>query len=81
MLEARNPIDRRDERPPPRALLREHFAPCRRQPVVPAAALPGLLDPAPVDPAAPLEPVEQGIERRRAEADDAERASISLPIS
>ena len=52
-----------DEVLPAAALRGEDLAPDRRQPVVAAAALAGLLDPLPLDPAALLEAVEERVER------------------
>src|SRR5262245_58331120 len=76
MIEPGDTVDRGDEVLPPAALGREDLAPRGRQPVVAAAPLAGLLDPLAPDPAALLEPVQQRIEGRNAEAQRAAGAVL-----
>src|SRR5437870_13552234 len=76
MLESGDAIDSADELAPAVALLGEDGGASRRELVVAAAALARLLDPAPLNPAALLEAVEQRIQRRDAEAEHAARARL-----
>src|SRR5262245_19848894 len=69
-------MDGRHEGLPGAALRREHPSAFEGQPVVAPPALPRLLDPPALDPAALLEPVEQRIERRDVEAQRAVRARL-----
>src|SRR6476659_7253618 len=68
-------IEGDEERVPEAALARQHLASLAGDPVVAAAALAALFDPASLDQPAGLQPVERGVERRNVEAD---RASGSL---
>src|SRR5205823_559365 len=63
----RDPIDGGRERLPGFALRYQNLFTFRGQAVVAAAALPGLIDPVSDDTASPLEPGEQGVERRYVE--------------
>src|SRR6186997_1046145 len=74
-LDARDQVDRAHERRPTAALDGKHFAALRGQAVEPAAALAGTFGPASFNPAALLETVEEGIERRHGEL---ERATGAL---
>src|SRR5262249_31320238 len=69
-------VDRRDELAPGAALRFEHAGAGGRQPVVAPAALPRLLDPAALNPAAFLEAIEQRVERRDAGLEHAARAEL-----
>src|SRR5689334_14542473 len=71
MVDSRDPADRLGERTPRAALRFEDLRSRCGQGVVAAAALPGLLDPASLDPAAFLEAIQQRIERCHAELEDA----------
>ena len=59
----RDALQRRQQLVPAGALLGEHLPAGRRQLVVAAAALPGLLEPPAIDPAAALHAIEHRIER------------------
>src|SRR5262245_24811286 len=74
MFDSCDAVDRLDELAPRAALRRQHGGAGRRQPVVAAPALAGLLDPAALDPPALFEAIEQRIERRRAESEHAARS-------
>src|SRR5262245_2817569 len=63
MFRSRHEADRLDEGVPGLALLRQRLLACRREAVEAATALPRLLDPRALDPAALLEAIEQGVER------------------
>src|SRR5439155_8258887 len=76
MLYSDDPADRLHERGPAAALGGERPFPFGGQPVVAAAALAGLLHPAAGDHAAPLEPVEQRVERGDVEAEDPAGARV-----
>src|SRR5262245_26552216 len=67
MAQAGRVLDAGHERAPARALSCERLSPAGRELVVAAAALPCLLDPAPEDQPAVLEPVEHGIQGRDVE--------------
>src|ERR1051325_314041 len=71
MLHSGNPADRENELAPGVALRGEHVGADGRQTVVATAALSGLLDPAAQNPAALLESVEQRVQRRDAELQQA----------
>src|SRR5262249_53314666 len=66
-LHAGDAADGSRELAPGGALRREDVGARRREAVIAAAALARLLDPAPLDPAALLEPIEERIQRRDAE--------------
>src|SRR5215207_4121511 len=76
MFRVRDAADGLDELAPGVALRGEYFLPFGRQLVVAAAALPGLLHPAPLNPAPALQTVEQRVERRDVEAQHAARALL-----
>src|SRR5712692_8120584 len=63
-----DPVDRLDEVPPLVPLSGQHLSALGGQPVVASPSLPGFLHPAAFDPAALLQPVEEGIERGDVEA-------------
>src|SRR5689334_20958171 len=63
VLDASDLPQRGDEAAPVGALLGEHPPSGLRDAVVAPPPLAGLLDPAPLDPAAILQPVERGVER------------------
>ena len=63
MFDPRDAIDRLREGLPDRSLAHQRAAPARRQPIVAAAALPGLFDPSPFDQALRFEAIERRIER------------------
>src|SRR6266705_3064571 len=65
-----------DELAPCIALRGEHLRALRREAVVPAAALAGLLDPPAVNPPALLEAIEHGVERGDAERENAARSGL-----
>src|SRR5262245_65678303 len=67
-------IDRVGDVPRRLALGLEHLLAGGGQAIVAAAALPAFLDPAPLNPAARLEAIEQRVERGDAEFEDAARA-------
>src|SRR5262245_52517616 len=71
-----NSIDGRDEGVPAAALLGENPPAGGGQAIAAPAAFAGSLDPAALNPAALLEPVEQGIERRDVEADGPARSLL-----
>src|SRR5262245_55852604 len=75
-LHARDLPERGDEPPPVGALLGEHAPPGLGDPIVAAPPLAGLLDPASLDPAAILEPVQRGVERREREPAAPARARL-----
>src|SRR5262245_31924874 len=64
MVELQDAVNAGNELRPRPALLLEHLLALGGHAVVPPAALSGLLDPAPLDPAAVLEAIEQRIEGR-----------------
>src|SRR6185436_16530169 len=66
MVDSGDLVDRGDEGAPPGPLPGQDLPARRGEPIVPAAPLAGLLDPAPL-----FEPVEQGIERRGVEPEGA----------
>src|SRR6185436_16050926 len=72
----RDLIERLDELAPDAAPRAEHLAAARGEAVETAPALAGLFDPAPGHPALFLELVQEGIERRRLEAQLAARARL-----
>src|SRR5262249_49945406 len=74
MFVSSNPADGLDEIAPRVALRSQHARAGWRQPVVAPPPLARLLDPAALDPAALLQPVEQRVERCDAEAEQATRA-------
>src|SRR5262245_7730059 len=76
MASLRDAVDGGDEAAPALALVGEDAAAFAGQAVVAAAALAFLFHPLPGDPAAALEPVEQGIERRDLEPHGALRALL-----
>src|ERR1041385_2826547 len=63
MLNPRDEADGLDELPPSFALCLENLSAGRRQPVITASPLPGLLHPAATDPAAFFQAIEQRIKR------------------
>src|SRR5262245_39447731 len=65
-----------DERLPGVAALGEDLLAGRRQTIVTAPSLPGLLDPLALEPAARLEAIEERIERRDVEPDHAARPRL-----
>jgi len=67
-----------NEPAPVLALRREHRAPGLGDAVVAATALPGLLDPSPLDERALLEAVERGVKRGHRETHRATRAKLDL---
>src|SRR5205823_2819549 len=76
ILDSGNAVDRGDELAPRPALRLEDGAARGRQTVVPAAALPRLLHPAPLNPSTLFEPVQQRIERGDPELEDAARTKL-----
>jgi hypothetical protein len=76
MLGLRDPMHRLDERGPGALLEAQRLAAVGRQAVVAPPPLPGLLDPAALEEAPGLEPVQQGIEGRDVEAQRALRAAL-----
>src|ERR687883_1594761 len=76
MLHPRDAVDRQHELAPRTALGREHLPPLAREAVVAAAPLAGLLHPPPLDPAAPLELVEERVERGHVEPEHAAGAGL-----
>src|SRR5688500_14213876 len=78
MLQPRGLGQRRDKGLPPAALLGQHPAALGGKTVIAAAALAGFLDPPARDPRAILELVEQGIERRDVERQQAARPPRDL---
>src|SRR5262245_13871273 len=77
ILQPRDPVDRRDERLPGAALRGQHLLTFLRQAIVAAAALPGLLHPASLEPAALFETIEQRIEGCDVEAQDSVRTHLN----
>src|SRR5215831_1524254 len=75
-LDAGHLAERRDQARPVGPLLAEHAAPGLGDAVVAAPALPGLLDPPPLDPPALLEAVERGVERGERKAQAAAAAGL-----
>src|SRR5258706_5823574 len=71
MADSGDAVERQEERVPDAALLREHLPARSGEAVVAAAALPGALDPAPVDQPLVFEAVEGRVERRGMERDRA----------
>src|SRR5690348_12186468 len=67
IFDPRNAPYRFGELQPTLPLRGEHFAPRRSQPVKAPPPLPRLLHPAALNPTAPLEPVQQAIQRRHLE--------------
>src|SRR6266571_7737197 len=83
-----DPVDRPDEVPPFVTLRGKHLPAVGGQPVVASPPLSGFLDPAAIDPAALLQPVEEGIERGDVEAQRALGARldefvdfVAVPVS
>src|SRR5262245_42146418 len=76
MFHSRNAADRLHEFAPRVALGGKHVGAERRQPAIAAPPLAGLVDPAPEDPAALLESIEQRIEGGDAEFQDAARSRL-----
>src|SRR5262245_42856079 len=76
MIASRDEPHRVDERLPGLALTRQHAAPFRRQLIEAAPALPGLLHPLALKPAALLEAIQQRIERRQVELQLPARAAF-----
>src|SRR5688572_26110545 len=69
-------VNRVDEVRPCLALLREDPASFRGEPIETASPLAGLLDPAPLDPAAGFEAEQRGVERRQRECQLSPRAGL-----
>ena len=67
----RHAVERGEELLPGVALRGQHLAPLGRQLVIAAPALAGLLDPLPLDEPAPLQAVEQRVERGDVELEHA----------
>src|SRR5918911_3394431 len=63
MFDPRDAVARLDELPPGAALRRQDFPARGSQAVIAAAALSGALHPAPLNPAAPLQAVQERVER------------------
>src|SRR5918993_2675291 len=76
MIERHDPIDGCHEIAPAAALRGKHTPPSGSQAIEPAPAFAWLLDPGATYPAAPLEPVEQRIQRRDVETNGAARACL-----
>src|SRR5438132_85422 len=76
IVDSSDPVDGFDELTPRAPLRGEHGGARLREPVVPPAALARLFDPAALNPAAFLEAIEQRIERRDAELQDAARTRL-----
>src|SRR5215217_3929547 len=76
MFDPGDAADGFDELAPGVALRGEDFAPVGGQPVVAPAALAVALDPAPLNPPAPLKAVEQRVERGDVEAEEPARALL-----
>src|SRR5690242_11571574 len=76
IADPRDAVDGGDEVLPALALRLERRAASGREAVEASPALAGFLDPAPDDPAALLESIEQGIERRDMEHEHALRARL-----
>src|SRR5689334_9530830 len=76
ILDSGDQADGFDELAPTFALRGENFPARRGEPVITAAALSWLLDPATADPAAFLEAIEQRIERRDIEPERAARTQL-----
>src|SRR5215213_2587863 len=76
MFDTRNAADRGDELAPATALRRQDLFARGGQAVIAPPPLARLLDPAPLDPAALLQAVEQRVERGDVEAQDAPRAPL-----
>src|SRR3712207_5459433 len=76
MFDSRDASDGLDELKPRVALRRQNLLALGRQAVVAASALARLLDPATLNPAALLKPVEQRVERRDVEAQQPARALL-----
>src|SRR5262245_66570041 len=76
MFHSGDAAERQDEFAPGVALRGQDVGADRRQPVIAAPPLPGFLDPAPEDPAALLEAIEQWIEGGDTEFQDAARSRL-----
>src|SRR5580765_4898813 len=71
MTDAGDAVERREERAPAPALRLKDLPARRGEPIETAPAHAGLLDPSPLDQAAPLEAIQGRIERRHVEGDGA----------
>ncbi len=69
MLDSRDPIDGQDKGLPVAALRRQNFLALRSQSVIAPPSLAGLFDPAPLNPAALFQPVQQRIKGCHIEAE------------
>ena len=78
MAEPRSTLDGDHELAPSGALRRECLPSRRRQAVIPAAALPRVLDPTARNQTAPFEPIEHRIKRCRVERQDSAGAAVDL---